>query len=151
MKPKPSSPPRTIWKSADNTHAVEELDNELFFVWRAPLAKVFSFLPNPLEYDMTKRESQVFTQILCGLHDKEIADLLKISVRTVKFHATSIYQKMGITGRRALFAFQKDKNNGQDDRSRSDSSAASVEEARLPDVEVHGSGRDHDDAAAPAR
>ena len=110
MKPKPSSLPRIIWTSADNRHSVEELAGELFFVWRTPLEKVFTLLPNPLDYHMTKRESQVFTNILSGLHDKEIAEVLNISVRTVKFHSSSVYKKMGIDGRRGLFALRNEVN-----------------------------------------
>jgi DNA-binding NarL/FixJ family response regulator len=48
---------------------------------------------------LTTRERDVLRLLAQGLHDKEIADLLFISLRTVKFHAQSVYRKLGVTTR----------------------------------------------------
>ena len=47
---------------------------------------------------LTKREQQVRDGILAALHNREIAYRLRISERTVKFHAGNVYLKYGIAG-----------------------------------------------------
>ncbi len=46
---------------------------------------------------LTKRERQVADLILCGCNNKEIAENLGITVRTVKMHKTNIYSIYHIT------------------------------------------------------
>lgn len=53
---------------------------------------------SPLE-SMTRREMDVLAQIADGLANKEIAERLKISEHTVKFHVASIMGKLGATSR----------------------------------------------------
>jgi len=48
---------------------------------------------------LTRREIEVLRLITEGLSNKEIAQKLDISLRTVKFYGTSIYSKLGISGR----------------------------------------------------
>ncbi len=42
---------------------------------------------------LTKRENQVFDQVMKGNSNKEIADELSISIHTVKTHVARILQK----------------------------------------------------------
>lgn len=51
------------------------------------------------EHLLTDREEQVLQLLAQGLANKQIADVLKISTHTVKFHIASIYSKMGATNR----------------------------------------------------
>jgi DNA-binding NarL/FixJ family response regulator len=51
--------------------------------------------PSPL----SAREREVLGMMVRGLRNKEIADLLFISDRTVKFHAQSIYRKLDVATR----------------------------------------------------
>jgi DNA-binding NarL/FixJ family response regulator len=51
--------------------------------------------PNPL----TMREREVLGMMVHGLRNKEIADLLFITDRTVKFHAQAIYRKLDVANR----------------------------------------------------
>jgi DNA-binding NarL/FixJ family response regulator len=44
---------------------------------------------------LTEREREVLSLIASGQPDKQIARALSISERTVKFHATSIRNKLG--------------------------------------------------------
>lgn len=53
---------------------------------------------------LTPRERQVFECILDGLSNKEIADKIGISVRTVKFHVSNLYVKFNVPGRIKLVA-----------------------------------------------
>ena len=45
---------------------------------------------------LTKREMEIAALIKDGLQNKEIADKLFLSVRTVKNHRRSLYQKLGV-------------------------------------------------------
>jgi DNA-binding NarL/FixJ family response regulator len=51
--------------------------------------------PGPL----TERESEVLGLLSRGLANKQIAIMLGISEHTVKFHVSSIYQKLNVTNR----------------------------------------------------
>jgi DNA-binding NarL/FixJ family response regulator len=51
--------------------------------------------PNPL----SAREQEVLGMLVRGLRNKEIANHLFITDRTVKFHAQAIYRKLGVANR----------------------------------------------------
>jgi len=51
---------------------------------------------------LTSRERQIASLAARGLSDREIASQLKVSAGTIKTHLHIVYQKLGITGRRAL-------------------------------------------------
>jgi LuxR family maltose regulon positive regulatory protein len=48
---------------------------------------------------LSKREMEIIQLIVEGYSNKEIAQKLFISLRTVKYHTTSIYSKLGVSGR----------------------------------------------------
>jgi DNA-binding NarL/FixJ family response regulator len=48
---------------------------------------------------LSGREQEVLGMMAQGLRDKQIADLLYIADRTVKFHAQSIYRKLNVANR----------------------------------------------------
>ena len=48
---------------------------------------------------LTRREQEVLRLINEGFSNKEIAQRLSISLRTVKFYATNLYSKLGVAGR----------------------------------------------------
>lgn len=52
--------------------------------------------------DLSKREREVALMLSDGATHQNIADALDITVRTVKAHATSIYQKLDVKDRLAL-------------------------------------------------
>ena len=59
---------------------------------------------------LTKREMEVLIQIANGMINKEIANLLNISERTVKNHISSIFKKIDVSDRTqaAVFAIKND-------------------------------------------
>ena len=63
------------------------------------LTKISSSLP-VIENPLTPREKEVLREIARGADNKQIADLLSISVNTVKKHVSSILTKLGVQGRR---------------------------------------------------
>jgi DNA-binding NarL/FixJ family response regulator len=63
------------------------------------LTKISSSLP-VIENPLTPREKEVLREIVRGADNKQIADLLTISVNTVKKHVSSILTKLGVQDRR---------------------------------------------------
>ena len=53
----------------------------------------------PAEEELTPREQDVLNLMARGFRNKEIAHELKITERTVKFHANAIYRKLDVGGR----------------------------------------------------
>ncbi len=51
---------------------------------------------------LTARQNQVFQLAVRRLSNKEIAEALRISERTTKFHLTNIFLKLGVNSRAAL-------------------------------------------------
>lgn len=61
-----------------------------------PLARTPDDSPGPR---LSPRETEILNLLAAGLGNKEIAWRLKISEHTVKFHVTSIFNKLGASGR----------------------------------------------------
>lgn len=55
---------------------------------------------------LTPREQEVFQQLLLGQSNQQIAQHLKITVRTVKYHLGNIFQKYGVNQRFQLIQSQ---------------------------------------------
>ena len=53
--------------------------------------------------NLTDREGEVFTMLLANKVPKEIANTLKVSYETVRFHTKNLYSKLGIRKRSELF------------------------------------------------
>ena len=59
---------------------------------------------------LTARERQVLRLVAAGRSNKEIAAALKISERTVKFHVTSIFNKLGADNRAQAVAIAAERH-----------------------------------------
>lgn len=72
-------------------------------VWtREEMRRASSVAPSTgddVEVALTKRESEVLTQIAMGLTNKEIAQALEISYETVKEHVQHVLRKIGVSDR----------------------------------------------------
>ncbi len=64
--------------------------------------------PDPERDKLTRREIEVIALIADGLNNKEIADQLFISEKTVKNHVSNLFKKINVTDRTqaAIFAFK---------------------------------------------
>ena len=83
---------------------IEDLNHELMVaIVEHTLAKrqMMSELSGVL-VSLTYRERQVMELVRQGMQNKEIADRLNISLRTVKHHVTNILAKHGVESRRYL-------------------------------------------------
>lgn len=103
-KPAPSSrlDVEVLWHNEDNSCAVERDGDKLFVAWRAPLSHVLEFFPKPVQLNFTKKEQEAFKLVANDISTKEIAEKMGISLRTAKFHLSSVYHKLGISGRNEL-------------------------------------------------
>ncbi len=61
--------------------------------------------PSAVKLGLTPREAEVLRLMAQGRPNREIADLLFISVPTVKRHLTTIYTKLGVSSRAAATAY----------------------------------------------
>ncbi len=59
------------------------------------------------ETTLTPREREIATRIVAGKTNREVAEDLVISERTVETHVASIYGKLGVANRKALVALLK--------------------------------------------
>ena len=48
---------------------------------------------------LTKREKEVFSLLVLNKTTRDIADILKISEKTVRNHRSNVMQKLGVKGR----------------------------------------------------
>lgn len=63
---------------------------------------------------LSKKESEVFSFVVEGLTNDEIARQMNISTKTVKFHATAIFKKTEQPSRSKLIVnYYKNLNKGQ--------------------------------------
>ncbi len=62
-------------------------------------------------YGITNREKEIIQLIFSGKSNKEIGEILYISVKTVKYHIYNIYRKLKIKNRIELVNLFLDKNN----------------------------------------
>ena len=53
---------------------------------------------------LTDRELQVLELVADGRRNREIAEILRVSIKTVEFHLSNIYTKLGIRSRAELRA-----------------------------------------------
>jgi two-component system, NarL family, response regulator LiaR len=58
---------------------------------------------------LTEREGEVLALMVAGLNNQEIAERLVLSLGTVKFHVSNIYQKLGVEGRVAAVKLALDR------------------------------------------
>jgi DNA-binding CsgD family transcriptional regulator len=84
---------------------VERCDRELAACGLTP-AKRSEFNPSRL----TPQESAVAGLVATGMSNREVATELSISIKTVQFHLTHIYAKLGINTRGELAAQFRDQN-----------------------------------------
>jgi DNA-binding NarL/FixJ family response regulator len=88
--------------------AIESLAaHKPFFTAQVSELLLESFLarPNQAELQLTKRERGVMQLIAEGHTNKEIANLLNISVKTVETHRAAVMRKLRLSSRAALVRY----------------------------------------------
>ena len=58
-----------------------------------------------IDKGLSRRETEVVEQLVLGKTNKEIADTLFVTEKTIKFHLTNIYKKMCIRSRSQLIVW----------------------------------------------
>ena len=62
--------------------------------------------------DLTDREQEVVAFVAKGWTNNRIASELSLSERTVRFHLTNIYDKLGVTSRAEAISWAIRRDNG---------------------------------------
>jgi DNA-binding NarL/FixJ family response regulator len=62
---------------------------------------------------LTAREAEVLNCVARGLSNSELADLLKISEKTVRNHLTTIFSKLGVASRAQAIVLARDAGLGR--------------------------------------
>jgi DNA-binding CsgD family transcriptional regulator len=70
--------------------------------------KLFKKKRNILK-DLSVQERKIYALILEGKSNKEISDILKISLSTVKSHVNNIYSKLDVNSRKEILNLNQDK------------------------------------------
>lgn len=63
---------------------------------RDEVSRIASEIGGTCDVKLTKRESEIAALVAQGMLNKEIADHLHISIRTVEFHRNALYHKFGV-------------------------------------------------------
>ena len=71
--------------------------------------------PPEWQEKLSKREIEVAEVVATGVTNREVAEQLHITVRTVKEHLTSIFSKLGIHDRLALILMTRSTSQTQSD------------------------------------
>jgi DNA-binding NarL/FixJ family response regulator len=58
-----------------------------------------------LDAELTERENEILDLLAEGMSNKEIADQLCLTMRTVKFHTGNIYTKLDVASRAEAIAW----------------------------------------------
>ncbi|MCH7517703.1 MAG: response regulator transcription factor [Candidatus Dadabacteria bacterium] len=105
-----------VLKDVDSSHLIKSVkavfDGELW-AERKLMGKVVdgsSYPTKKLEvkgqiYDLTETEIKIIKLVLTGMTNREVADELYISEKTVKFHLYKIFKKLTIKNRAGLILF----------------------------------------------
>lgn len=105
-----------VLKDVDSSHLIKSVkavfDGELW-VERKLMGKVvdgYSYPTKKLEvkgqiYDLTETEIKIIKLVLTGMTNREVADELYISEKTVKFHLYKIFKKLRVKNRAGLILF----------------------------------------------
>lgn len=81
---------------------ISDLVERLRKTWEEP-RYLSSLLEHFLEiHKMTEKEKEVSRLLFKGLSNKEIAEILQVTEKTVKFHVTGIFEKAGVKSRSEL-------------------------------------------------
>jgi DNA-binding CsgD family transcriptional regulator len=94
----------------DEHAAALELDAAAAAFARLGVTTTPAFLqaPVPLPGGLTPREAEVLALVARGMTNREVADLLVLSERTVARHLANLYTKLGVTSRTAAAAYAHD-------------------------------------------
>ncbi len=91
---------RNICQQLPSRSALERIDRLADRISRGPPIPVVEY-----PADLTEREVDVLRLVASGQSNREVADTLSLSVRTVERHISNIYGKIGVQGRSSLTLF----------------------------------------------
>lgn len=85
--------------AADLAHAIRSADTGRMTLSSEAAQVLAESVTQPHIDHLTERELEVLEHVVAGLTNAEIAGILFVSLGTVKFHVSNIYQKLGVDSR----------------------------------------------------
>jgi DNA-binding NarL/FixJ family response regulator len=95
-------------KDTDSKHLVKSVNavyNGELWVERKLMGKVLDVRSKGEIYDLTETEIKIIKLVLNGYTNKDVADELYISEKTVKFHLYKVFKKLKVKNRSELILF----------------------------------------------
>ncbi len=76
------------------------------FYFSSPISKTEKTLKDDFikDFSITKREQEIIIELLNGKSNKELAEALFVSEKTIETHLANIYRKVGVRNRLELFS-----------------------------------------------
>ena len=76
------------------------------FYFSSPISKTEKTLTEDFikDFSITKREQEIIIALLAGKSNKELAETLFVSEKTIETHLANIYRKVGVKKRLELFS-----------------------------------------------
>lgn len=76
------------------------------FYFSSPISKTEKTLKDDFikDFSITKREQEIIIELLNGKSNKELAEALFVSEKTIETHLANIYRKVGVKNRLELFS-----------------------------------------------
>ena len=98
---------KVVWRSACGTLRVEIEDGHAFILRRTAVEEAFRPSAEPASI-LSPRMAEVFELLRTGKANKEIAQILHIGERVVKYHVSEIFNRLGCTSRaEVIFKYGK--------------------------------------------
>ena len=73
------------------------------------------------KFGLTPKELEIISAVVAGYTNKEIAEYIKLSLNTVKFHLVRIFGKLGVSSRLELTLLWLGGPDGPEDGEKSES------------------------------
>jgi DNA-binding CsgD family transcriptional regulator len=86
-----------ILQDASKEHRTNNVKVEILKKYKSGFLKIASYNPMLEENDITPRQEEIISLIKKGFTNKEIADILHVSVYTVKNHKQALFKKRNVS------------------------------------------------------
>jgi len=95
----------TMFKNISNREKFFHVKLDILQYSMGDIVKVFTFDPRHADHSITPRQNEIIKLIIKGFSTQEIADLLNVSVNTIKNHKQVLFRKVNVKSSVELINF----------------------------------------------